>query len=195
LVVYVDDAVAHTAVLGLGGMQVTNDIAHGLHTTAASAEWLKKRYGHCVPGKIVPGEEIEVESLGDREPRLMDRRMLSEITEARVREILEMIHEEIMRQELDVHIPAGVVLTGGTAELRGIEELGERVFGCPVRVGRPRHIGGLVDVVSSPMFATGVGLVLLGAREMTAGRLPVGEKGVFEKVRDVMSSWMKKLWS
>ncbi len=195
MVVYVDDAVAHTAVLGLGGMQITNDIAHGMQTTAASAEWLKKRYGHCVPGKIVPGEEIEVESLGDREPRLMDRRMLSEITEARVREILDLIHEEIMRQELDVHIPAGIVLTGGTAELRGIEELAERIFGCPVRVGRSRHIGGLVDVVASPMYATGVGLVLLGARELAAGRLPVGDRGVFDKVKDTMSGWMKKLWS
>ena len=196
LVVFVDDAVAHTAVLGLGGTQVTNDVAHGLHTTAANAEWLKKRYGNCVPGKIMPGEEIEVESLGDREPRLMDRRELCEIIEARVHEILHLIHEEIMRQDLDVAIPAGVVLTGGTAEMRGIVELAEGLFGCPVRVGKPRHIGGLVDVVSSPMYATGVGLVLLGAREMTRSTLlPIGERGIFDKALNQMKGWVKKLWS
>jgi len=192
LVVFVNDAVAHTAVLSLSGTHVTNDVAHGLHTTAASAEWLKKRYGHCVPGRVGPGEEIEVESLGDREPRLMDRRELCEIIEARVVEILEMINEEIIRQELDVAIPGGIVLTGGSAEMRGVEELAESIFGCPVRVGRPRHIGGLVDVVSSPSYATAVGLVMLGEHE-TPNRAGLGGRNL-GKVSHRVKGWFKKLW-
>jgi len=195
LVVFVNDSVAHTFVLGLGGIHVTNDIAHGLHTTAANAEWLKKRYGNCVPGRVVPGEEIEVESLGDREPRAVDQRELCEIIEFRVAEILHLIHEEILRKELDVAIPAGIVLTGGVADMRGIEELAEAIFGCPVRLGRPRHVGGLVDVVSSPMYATAVGLVLLGSREMLPGRRSVGERRNLGSIVGKMKGWMKKLWT
>ncbi len=195
LVVFVNDSVAHTFVLGLGGIHATNDIAHGLHTTAANAEWLKKRYGNCVPGRVVPGEEIEVESLGDREPRAVDQRELCEIIEFRVAEILHLIHEEILRKELDVAIPAGIVLTGGVADMRGIEELAEAIFGCPVRLGRPRHVGGLVDVVSSPMYAAAVGLVLLGSREMLPGRRPVGERRNLGSVVGRMKGWMKKLWT
>ncbi|HPM78114.1 MAG TPA: cell division protein FtsA [bacterium] len=195
LVVFVNDSVAHTFVLGLGGIHVTNDIAHGLHTTAANAEWLKKRYGNCVPGRVVPGEEIEVESLGDREPRAVDQRELCEIIEFRVAEMLHLIHEEILRKELDVAIPAGIVLTGGVADMRGIEELAEAIFGCPVRLGRPRHVGGLVDVVSSPMYAAAVGLVLLGSREMLPGRRSVGERQNLGSVVGKMKGWMKKLWT
>ncbi|HPQ71325.1 MAG TPA: cell division protein FtsA [bacterium] len=195
LVVFVNDSVAHTFVLGLGGIHVTNDIAHGLHTTAANAEWLKKRYGNCVPGRVVPGEEIEVESLGDREPRAVDQRELCEIIEFRVAEILHLIHEEILRKELDVAVPAGIVLTGGVADMRGIEELAEAIFGCPVRQGRPRHVGGLVDVVSSPMYAAAVGLVLLGSREMLPGRRSLGERRDLGSVVGRMKGWMKKLWT
>jgi len=195
VVVFVNDAVAHTVVLGLGGTQITNDVAHGLHTTAANAEWLKKRYGHCLPSKGIAGDQIEVESLGDREPRLVDRRELCEIIEARVHEILTLIHEEILRQELEMAIPAGVVLTGGCAELRGIEELAESIFGCPVRVGRPRHIGGLIDVASSPMYATGVGLVLMGARNLSYAKMRIREGQVFEKVLERMKTLVKKVLS
>lgn len=195
MAVFVNDSVAHTFVLGLGGIHVTNDIAHGLHTTAANAEWLKKRYGNCVPGHVVPGEEIEVESLGDREPRAVDQRELCEIIEFRVAEILHLMHEEVLRKELDVGIPAGIVLAGGVAEMRGIEELAEAIFGCPVRLGRPRHVGGLVDVVSSPMYAAAVGLVLLGSREILPGRRPLGDRRDLGSMMGKMTGWMKKLWT
>lgn len=192
LVVFKNDAVKYTAVLSFGGLQVNNDLARCLHLTTAKAEWLKKRYGHCIPGEVMAGEEIEVESPDDGETVIVDHREVCEIIEARVAEILQFVNNEMLRKELDRHV-SSVVLTGGTSHLRGIEDLAGSIFNRHVRVGQPRHVGGLVDVVASPMYAAGVGLVLLAAREQGMSRLAKAEAPLTGKVSRGVKNLLTKL--
>lgn len=182
-------AIKHTAVLPLGGNHITNDIAAGLRTPCSAAEDIKRRYGCATAGAVKTSDTIEVSSTGGREPRVMSRQVLVEIIEPRMEEVLRLVHREVIRSGFDEFLTAGVVLTGGTVLLDGTVELAEEIFGMPVRVGYPTGVGGLVDVVDSPEFATGVGLVLYGARngEYKAFRSP--GVSLFERVRTRMSEW------
>ncbi|MBI2974414.1 MAG: cell division protein FtsA [Deltaproteobacteria bacterium] len=164
IAIFVNGSVVHTSVLPLGGNHLTNDVAVGLRTPAQEAERMKQKYG-CVLTSLVQKEEtIEVPSVGGRNPRILSRQILSEILEPRVEEIFNLVHQEVVRSGFEERIAAGVVLTGGCAILEGMPELAEQVFNLPVRRGVPKGVGGLVDVVKSPMYATAVGLVLAGAR-------------------------------
>jgi len=177
-------AIRHTNVLALGGNHITNDIAAGLRTPSAEAEKIKRKFG-CAMAKLVSKDEvIQVPSVGGRKPRELPRQLLAEIIEPRVEEIFQLVNREIHRSGMEDLISAGVVLTGGTALLPGIEELGEQVFEMPVRVGRPNGVGGLVDVVSSPMFATGVGLVLWGRKNYFRRGFRVRDNNLFQKIWD-----------
>ena len=177
-------AIRHTNVLALGGNHITNDIAAGLRTPSAEAEKIKRKFG-CAMAKLVSKDEvIQVPSVGGRKPRELPRQLLAEIIEPRVEEIFQLVNREIHRSGMEDLISAGVVLTGGTALLPGIEELGEQVFEMPVRVGRPNGVGGLVDVVSSPMFATGVGLVLWGRKNYFRRGFRVRDNNLFHKIWD-----------
>ena len=180
-------AVKHTAVLPLGGNHLTNDISAGLRTPASAAESIKRRYGSALASVVQSSETIEVPQTGGRDPRVLSRHVLAEIIEPRMEEIFTLVHRELIRSGFDEFLTSGVVLTGGTVLLDGTAELGEQVFNLPVRIGYPTGVGGLVDVVNSPAFATGVGLVLYGAREgdFQTFRGP----GVFDKVRTRMLDW------
>jgi cell division protein FtsA len=157
-------AVWHTAILPLGGDHITNDIAIGLRTPMADAEDLKKRYG-CALTALVPAEEtVDVPSVGGRKPRQLSRQVLSEIIQPRVEEIFTLVARELGRAGFQDAATAGVVVTGGTALMEGVVELAEAVFDQPVRRGVPRGVGGLADVVGSPVYATAVGLAAGGAR-------------------------------
>ncbi len=158
-------AIKHTAVLPLGGNHITSDVAAGLRTPSSAAEDLKKRYGCALASLITNTETIEVPSTGGREPRVVSRTLLAEIIQPRVEEIFNLVHRELIRSGFDEFLTGGVVLTGGSVLLDGISELGEQIFNMPVRIGYPTGVGGLVDVVNSPAFATGVGLVLYGAKD------------------------------
>jgi cell division protein FtsA len=127
-------------------------------------------------------ETIDVPSVGGRRPRTISRQILAEIIEPRVEEMLSLVAREISRSGYGDMLASGVVLTGGSSLLFGMAEMGEQVFNMPVRIGYPGGIGGLVDVVNSPMYATGVGLVLYGARNQEAARFRVGDNNVFNKV-------------
>ena len=156
-------AVWHTAILPLGGDHITNDIAIGLRTPMADAEDLKKRYG-CALTALVPAEEtVDVPSVGGRKPRQLSRQVLSEIIQPRVEEIFTLVARELGRAGFQDAATAGVVVTGGTALMEGVVELAEAVFDQPVRRGVPRGVGGLADVVGSPIYATAVGLAAGGA--------------------------------
>jgi cell division protein FtsA len=170
LVVYADGAIVHTAVLPLGGGHVTNDIATVLRTPLDSAERMKKKYGCATRSLVDDGEQMEVPSVGGRGPRLLPRMTLVEVIEPRVEEIFEHVKKELMRSGYYDGLAAGVVLTGGATAMDGMTDVGEAVLRLPTRRGMPCRIGGLVDVVRSPAFATGVGLVHFGA---AAGRAPV----------------------
>ena len=164
-----DGAIWHTAILPLGGDHITNDIAVGLRTPMADAEELKKRYG-CALTALVPAEEtVDVPSVGGRKPRQLSRQVLSEIIQPRVEEIFTLVARDLTRAGFSEAATAGVVVTGGTSILHGVPELAESVFDQPVRRGIPGDVGGLVDVIKSPVYATGVGLAHYGARRMTPG--------------------------
>jgi cell division protein FtsA len=139
---------------------------------------------------VASDETIEVPSTGGREPRVMSRKVLAEIIQPRMEEILTLVRRELIRSGFDEFLTAGVVLTGGTVLLDGVSDLGEQVFSLPVRVGYPTGVGGLVDVVNSPSFSTGVGLVLYGASQGDYNQSFRSSGGsIFEKVRSRMMSW------
>ncbi|HUS63591.1 MAG TPA: cell division protein FtsA [Kofleriaceae bacterium] len=190
IVIYSEGAIVHTAVLPLGGNHVTGDVAVGLRTPLESAEKIKRKYGSAMSDEVSDDESMEVPSVGGREPRVLSRRILSEIVQPRVEELFEHVRREIARSGYLDSIAAGVVLTGGTTLLGALPGLAESVLHLPARRASPRGIGGLVDVVRSPEYSTGVGLVLYGARHQGGGiagsRAVDGdrERGVIGRVRN-----------
>ncbi len=154
----------HTVVLPVGGNHITHDIAFGLRTPVPEAEKLKVRHGAASVHAVREGELMEVLGVGEQQPRVLPRRHLCEIIQPRVEEMLSLVAAQLSRPELARRVPVGVVLTGGTALLRGFAELAGERLGLPARVGYPVGVVGLADAVASPAFATAVGLVLYGAR-------------------------------
>ncbi len=190
IAVFLNGAITHTAVIPIGGDHLTNDLVIGLRTSAREADKLKRKYGACMTSLVSPEEQIEIPSVGGRPPRPMPRQVMAQILEPRVEELFEMIKGELERSGYQELVAAGIVLTGGSSLLDGMIELAEEVFDMPVRLGRPTGVGGLVDVVSSPVYATGVGLVLYGHRyrsETSAFR--AGSPGMFAKAWKRMRSW------
>jgi cell division protein FtsA len=177
IAVFWEGSIRHTAVIPVGGNYLTSDIATGLRTPLNEAEKIKIEYGCAYPPLISKEETIEVPSVGGRDPRSVSRQILGRIIEARAEEILTMAYKEIVRSGYEDVLAAGIVLSGGTALLAGITELAEQIFNAPVRRGFPRGIGGLTDVVNSPMYATGVGLVLYGSKNMSKIVVRKGDKG------------------
>ena len=172
IMVYADGAIVHTSVLPLGGGHITNDIATVLRTPLDHAEKLKRKYGAASRDLVNDSDRMEVQSSGGRPPRSMPRRDLVEVIEPRVEEIFEHIKRELIRTGYYDALSAGIVLTGGTTAMEGIGDVAERVLDLPTRRGAPTKIGGLVDVVRSPSYATGVGLVMFGADQGKAVQLP-----------------------
>lgn len=162
--VFIEGAIWHTCVLPVAGHHLSNDIAIGLRTPFAVAEEIKARYGHAFPSSIDPEAKIDVATFGGDANRPILTRHLSEIIEARVEEILEMILVEIKRSGYEGLLPAGLVLTGGTANLPGIDILAREVTQSPVRVGCPIGVSGLVEGLDNPAYATSVGLLLWGLK-------------------------------
>jgi len=195
IAVFVDGSIYHTAVLSLGGDHVTNDIAIGLRTPAHEAEGIKKKYGYALSGLVRRDETIEVPSVGGRRPRVLSRQTLCEIIQPRMEEIFGLVDREIHRAGLNGQVAAGVVVTGGSSILEGVPELAEQIFDLPVRRGLPTGVGGLTDVVASPIFATGVGLVLYGAEHRTQRRFnKVTDRNIFDRVVARMREWFGELF-
>lgn len=185
----------HTAVLSLGGNHITNDVAVGLRTPAHEAERIKQKYGCALTSLVSKDETIEVPSVGGRNPRIVSRQILAEIVEPRLEEIFSLVRQEIVRAGCEDLIAAGVVLTGGTSILDGAPELAEQVFHLPVRRGQPQNIGGLVDVVRSPMFATGVGLIQTGLHQSDQdGKYRSREHNVYHKVKGRVKEWLSDIF-
>jgi cell division protein FtsA len=161
--IYERGSLWYTSTIPIGGDNFTNDIAVGLRTPIPEAERIKKKFG-CVAGPPVEDQEtIEVPSVGKgRKPRVLSRQLLADIIQPRAEEIFRLVDSDIKRMGYDKSLNSGIVLTGGTALLEGIEEVAEEIFDLPVRRGDPGGVGGLVDRVATPDFATSVGLVLYG---------------------------------
>lgn len=193
--IFVGGALVHTGVINIGGNHITNDIAVGMRTPQVEAEKLKIRHGCCMKEMIAPEETIEVPGVGGRQPRIVARRLLSEIIEPRTEEMFQLIKAEIEKTGYTELIGSGVVLTGGCSMLEGMPELAEMVFDMPVKRGYPYGMGGMRDIVNSPKYATGVGLLKYAANKLQAKghRYHAGE-GVGKRMREVMTGWLKDIF-
>jgi len=194
IAIFSGGAIAHTAVIALGGHNLTNDIAVGLRTPIHEAEKIKQKHGCALASMVDKQEMIEVPSVGGRQPRVMGRQILCEILEPRVEEIFQLVQSEVERNGFAEMLTSGVVITGGSTLLPGMNELAEEIMGVPVRRGTPRGIGGLVDVVRSPIYATGVGLVVYGARHADRRLFRIREENVFKKVKGRMRDWLQEVF-
>jgi len=190
LAIFSGKNIKHTFVLSLGGNNLTNDIAIGLRAPLVEAEKIKTKFGTCLSASINSEETIEVPGMGGRDPRKLPRQILGEILEPRMEEIFTLVRREIYRAGMENTINSGIVITGGTALLDGIIDVAESIFNLPTRLGKPSGISGLVDVVNNPMYATGVGLVLYGARMQPSKKFRIRDKNIFNGI----ISRMKKLF-
>jgi cell division protein FtsA len=193
LAIFSGKNIKHTFVLALGGNNLTNDIAIGLRAPLGEAEKIKKKYGTCIGKHIGTDETIEVPGMGGRKPRKLQRQILAEILEPRMEEIFTLIRREVLRAGMENATPSGIVLTGGSSILDGVPEIAEAVFNLPTRLGNPQGIGGLVDVVNNPMYATGVGLVLYGAKNQTEKKFRIRDVNIFNRVIERMRRWFREV--
>jgi len=175
LAVFIEGTVWHTAILPVGGWHISNDVAHGLRLPFDLAEAVKVEYGHAVAREVDALEAFPVQPFGEEFPSKVLRRDLALIIEARVEEMFELVLQEVKRSGYDGLLPAGVVLTGGTALLPGIRQVASGVMRMPVRVAQPEKVSGMADLLRSPMFSTSVGLLRLGlALDLEEQRRPGG---------------------
>ena len=190
LAVFSQGSIKHTSVLTLGGDNLTNDIAIGIRTPFKEAEKIKIKYGCSITSLIGKDETIEVPSVGERAPRTISRELLGEILEPRVEEIFTLIYQEMVRSGYDELVTSGVVATGGSSLLPGVPEILEQVFNMPARIGYPANVGGLKEIVDSPMYATAVGLVLYGANlEKREKKFRIRDTNIFNRIISRMKRW------
>ncbi len=187
LAVFCDGTIRHTCEIGLGGHNLTNDLSVGLRTPLQEAERLKEDYGSAIAAMIKPNHMVDVPTVGDREPRKLNQKLLVDILQARIVEILEMVNQELIHSGKKNKIHGGVVITGGTALLANLVDLAEQIFDLPVRIGYPVNIGGRIEEVHTPRCTTAVGLVQYGrlnrAQKINNDSSMVGR----------MKMWMKKI--
>jgi cell division protein FtsA len=190
LAIFSENSIKHTSVLTLGGDNLSNDVAVGIRTPFKEAEKIKIRYGCGLTELIGKDDTIEVPSVGGRRPRTISRQLLGEILEPRVEEIFSLIHQEMLRSGFGELVNSGVVITGGSSLLPGVPEIVEQVFSMPARVGYPSNIGGLKEIVNSPMYSTAVGLVLYGAKTLKKEkRFRIRDTNIFNRIVSRMKRW------
>ena len=192
MAVFSRGSIKHTSVLALGGDNLTYDISIGIRTATVEAEKIKMKYGCALTSMIGSDETIEVPGVGGRGPRTLPRQFLGEILEPRLEEIFTLIQSELIRSGYEDSINSGIVITGGSSELSGVPEIAEQIFNVPCRIGYPDRVGGLVEVVNKPMYATAVGLVLYGAKQNTnSKKFRIRDTNIFSKVMERMKKWFK----
>jgi cell division protein FtsA len=164
LAVFAQGAIRHTSILPLGGDQITNDIAVGLRTSIPEAEKIKRQYGCALSTLVAEDVSFEVPSVGGRQPKSISKKILCEIIQPRVEEIMGLTHEEIKQAGMETTLGAGIVVTGGTVLLEGVIDVTEQTFELAARKGIPAGLKGTAEVLSNPIYSTVVGLVLYGYR-------------------------------
>src|SRR5688572_16606129 len=188
MAVFTHGAIRHTAVIPIAGDQITNDIAMALRTPTKDAEEIKVKHG-CALRQLADAQQmVEVPGVGDRGPRQLSRQTLAEVIEPRVEELYSLVQRELRASGYEELLSSGVVVTGGSAVMQGMVELGEEVFHMPVRLGVPRYLGGLAGVVSTPRYSTGVGLLLTGLEQHRHNELVKLQSGSFQHVFEKMKS-------
>jgi cell division protein FtsA len=192
IAVFSQGAIRHTAVIPIAGDQITNDIAMALRTPTKEAEDIKVRYGCALRQLADPTEMIEVPGVGERGARQLSRQTLAEVIEPRVEELYSLIQAELRRSRFEELLSSGIVITGGSSAMAGMVELGEEVFHMPVRLGIPQYVGGLAEVVRTPRFSTGVGLLLMGLEQHKRQNLISMHSGSLGQVFERMKSWFQR---
>jgi cell division protein FtsA len=190
VLIYLNGSVWHTSVLSMGGNHVTNDISIGLRTPVTAAEEIKRQWGIARSDLVEPDEMIEVPNVGGRNPSRMPRQILAEIVQPRMEEIFFLVKEELDKKDFKNLLAGGIVLTGGASLLEGSEKVAEDVFEMPVRIGMPSGVTGLMEEVSSPEFATGVGLVHYGLNALPESFIENRGNGLFTTIKKRMTNWL-----
>ena len=189
--IFTHGAIRHTAVVPIAGDQITNDIAMALRTPTGDAENIKTRQGVALRQLADPNQMIEVPGIGERSPRSMSRQTLAEVIEPRVEELYSLVQQVLRESGFEELLSSGIVLTGGSAVMQGMVELGEEIFHMPVRLGVPRYSGGLADVIRAPRYATAVGLLMEGASQVQQGKLS-RQTGSVKAVLVRMREWFQR---
>ncbi len=188
--VFTGGAIRHTAVIPIAGDQITNDIAMALRTPTKDAEDIKIKYG-CALRQLADDGPIEVPGVGERDTRMLSRQTLAEVIEPRVEELYSLVQTELRRSGFEDLLSSGVVITGGSAAMQGMVELGEEIFHMPVRLGLPRYAGGLSEVVKTPRFSTGVGLLRYGMEQYQRQQAARLQSSSFSDVLGRMKAWFQ----
>jgi cell division protein FtsA len=189
IAVFTGGAIRHTAVIPIAGDQVTNDIAMALRTPTQNAEEIKIKYACALTQLAGADETIKVPSVGDRAPRDLSRQALAEVVEPRYEELFTLVQSELRRSGFEDLVPAGIVITGGASTMEGVVELAEEIFHMPVRLACPHAVSGMTEVVNNPIYATGVGLLIHGFRQMDLGRTPVLKGEAAPSLFERMKAW------
>lgn len=189
--VFINGAIRHTAVIPIAGDQITNDIAMALRTPTGEAETIKLQYGVALRHMTDPQQMIEVPGVGERGLRQMSRHTLAEVVEPRVEELYSLVQAELRRAGFEDRLSSGIVITGGAALMPGMVELGEEIFHMPVRLGHPKYVGGLAEVVKNPRFSTAVGLLLIAREQYIKNPTGRTKDGSFGDILGRMKSWFQ----
>ncbi|AEI78517.1 cell division protein FtsA [Cupriavidus taiwanensis] len=189
IAIFSEGAIRHTAVIPIAGDQITNDIAMALRTPTPDAEDIKIQYGIAKQAIADPDDMIEVPGVGDRGTRTLSRQALAAVIEPRIEELYSLVHQVVRESGYEELLSSGVVITGGTAMMPGMVELGEDIFLKPVRVGVPEYRGNLHEVVKSPRYATVMGLLLEGRVQRMRGRKVAVQSGSVKQVWTRMKEW------
>jgi len=184
IAVFEKGSISYSGTIPLGGDNFTTDLSIGIRTAIDRAEKIKRRYG-CAMDPNLKDETIEVPAISSKKPRQISTSILMNILKPRAYEIFEMVKAEIEKEGLQNSINAGVVISGGTALLDGILDVADSIFSIPVRIGYPHGVGGLIDKVNTPDFATAVGLIKYGFADMKdKGYIRNKPKNVMQKFKD-----------
>jgi len=189
-----DGTVKHTAIIGIGGNHISNDIAAGLRTPFNDAERLKQLYGCAAARMVTEDERVQIPNIAGKGAGTVSRQILCEIIEPRLDEIFELVQKEIAKSGYENSLASGVVVTGGAMLLPGAIEMAERAFGLPVRLGVPAHVVGLLNVINNPVYAVAVGLVLHGMKRRERNVYRVREDKMLSKVKHRMSDWLSEFF-
>ncbi len=193
LAIFYDGAIRHTEVIPLGGGYITNDIAIGIRTPYKQAEMIKKKYATLAITSEEKKEKIKVPGIGGREDRYITKDILYSIISPRVEEILMITNKAIKKSGFADVLAAGAVITGGTARLHNLAHLAEEVFSLPVKIGIPKKIGGLTDIILDPIYATGVGLILYGFEKKNETLIKRTKGvGIFDALKKRFEDWFTK---
>jgi len=194
--IFFEGSIRHTAVIGLGGKNVTNDIALGIRTPIDQAEKIKLNYGCAFIKKVPKDEFVQVPGIGGRQPREVSNSVIASIVQPRMEEIFYLALREIKKSDYIDLLTAGVVITGGCALLDGTVELAEQIFDMPVKIGNPIGFGGLIEVANSPIFATGVGLTIYGLRKKYDSNIEYFEDDtkLFHSILNRMKKWITEFF-